>query len=115
MKYLQVFSQHKQKERDARWHHHIRFFDSFKNELKNHFLQQVYVLKKVFFFAHWCDVCGTNLSTNMNLRSIPKNYNKKSIAIISFYFYRILPNFLGKIYLKIYINYFLKKEKFLCR
>jgi len=96
MKYTQYLPQNNIKQRDARWHHIICFFASFNNELKISRFTQLAVLKSVFIFAPWCDVCGTNLYQN-NANPIHSRTKQQLIILRNpFYFYEFLPNFLGK-------------------
>jgi len=101
MNIKQLLLQKRQKQCDARWHHINLPLIHFYEELKTVYFSQLYVLKKIFIFALWCDVCGTSLYLGK------LNPSQKVFKLINktrnnlFLFLRSLPNFLGKSFLKI--------------
>lgn len=99
MKYGQDFYKNLKKYGGARCHHFVFILIGKFNELKISFFTQHIVLKNVFRYALWCDVCAPSLYLcrhNLLLkifRLVNTSRNK------SFLFLQFLPNFLGKTFL----------------
>lgn len=66
MKYRQDFHRNLKKHGGARCHHSVFIFDEIFNELKILLFTQHIVLKNVFSFALWCDVCGSSKEIKTN-------------------------------------------------